>query len=168
MPLIISSNRHSMSLTNISIAFIYSGRFTNAKGGTEKIMCEMANELTDRGSRVSIFVQDKNYGHPGFPLNSNVKIFNVESIKLPTYLSKPIINLRALSLSKSVRHSQRFELECLQKSFKFSKLPPPIFIFPLMFLLLTYCQNLQTKTSPLSQPFTAAPQSTSHQKFKLP
>lgn len=56
-------------------------------GGTEKVLCNMANELIERNYDVSIICNDKNIGNTFFPLNSKVRFINIfEKYKIKNML----------------------------------------------------------------------------------
>lgn len=56
-------------------------------GGTEKVLCNMANELIKRNYDVSIICNDKNIGNTFFPLNSKVHFINIfEKYKIKNML----------------------------------------------------------------------------------
>lgn len=83
-------------------------RVVNAKGGTEKVFCNMANELARRGHTVKAICSDPLEGKPGFFLSDQVEFKNVFNQKVPLYLSRSITNLLAgLIFSRSKRHAYR-------------------------------------------------------------
>lgn len=43
-------------------------RVVNAKGGTEKVFCDMANAMAEKGHEVFAVCLDENQGLPGFQL----------------------------------------------------------------------------------------------------
>ena len=68
--------------------------YVKTSGGVEKVTCNLANALVQRGHEVTILYRDKIEGKPYFPLDSRVKQYNilfdngkkVVSEKLPLYL----------------------------------------------------------------------------------
>lgn len=48
----------------------------NSAGGAEKVFCEMANMLSERGHSVTAIAFDKNKGKPFYAVNENVKFIN--------------------------------------------------------------------------------------------
>ena len=79
-------------------------RVVNAKGGTEKVFCDMANALVKRGYEVTALFCDPNQGAPGIHVDKNVRCIN--SFKKPPlqFLYKnPWRNLRCFRLSKVKR-----------------------------------------------------------------
>ena len=51
-------------------------KMINSAGGAEKVFCEMANMLSERGHCVTSIAFDKNKGMPFYPVNENVKFIN--------------------------------------------------------------------------------------------
>lgn len=62
----------------------------NSSGGTEKVLCNMANEFTNRGHNVFLICCDPQVGKPFYPLSEKIKFFNLngtgKNIKGPLYL----------------------------------------------------------------------------------
>ena len=79
-------------------------RVVNAKGGTEKVFCDMANALVKRGYEVTALFCDPNQGAPGFHVDKNVRCINsFQKPPLPFLYKNPWRNLRCLRLSKLKR-----------------------------------------------------------------
>lgn len=55
----------------------YLARFITSTGGAEKVCCEMANELVRRGHEVSIVYCYGESGRPFYPLDPQVRMYNV-------------------------------------------------------------------------------------------
>lgn len=53
------------------------GNFVNSSGGIEKVLCNMANAMNERGHEVTILGFENKKGDPFFPLNRNVKYYNL-------------------------------------------------------------------------------------------
>ena len=51
-------------------------KMINSAGGAEKVFCEMANMLSERGHSVTAIAFDKNKGKPFYAVNENVKFIN--------------------------------------------------------------------------------------------
>ena len=51
-------------------------KMINSAGGVEKVFCEMANMLSERGHSVTAIAFDKNKGKPFYAVNENVKFIN--------------------------------------------------------------------------------------------
>ena len=98
----------------LNIVLINTWRLINAKGGTEKVFCDMANGLAARGHHVTAICHDKEEGKPGFPLSEQVTLINASRNRRPLRLTAPIIKLRSLCLSREKR----------RVSDKLCKLPP--------------------------------------------
>lgn len=54
--------------------------FIQNAGGSEHVCCEMANEFIQRGHEVSIVYSFGKSGRPQFPLNENVKLYNLMKV----------------------------------------------------------------------------------------
>lgn len=52
--------------------------FVNMSGGVEKVVCNFANEMCERGHQVSVLTRDENIGQPFFPLDSKVEYIQIE------------------------------------------------------------------------------------------
>lgn len=61
---------------NIVIAH-FGTNWVHMSGGVEKVTCNLANELARRGHKVTILYRDKREGPPYFPLNNDVKQYNI-------------------------------------------------------------------------------------------
>lgn len=91
------------------IVLINTWRVVNAKGGTEKVFCDMANALVSMGYAVTAICFDKFEGDPGFPINSLVRFINARQKNgLCRFLDK---NVRSFSFNKNVWKKNRFELD---------------------------------------------------------
>jgi len=86
------------------IVLINTWRTISSVGGTEKVLCDMANALTEHSYNVTIICFETKKGQPAFPLNKEVRFINVfdkfplKSIKLTAYEK-----LKCFSLSKIKR-----------------------------------------------------------------
>ncbi|WP_278980124.1 hypothetical protein [Sutterella wadsworthensis] len=60
-------------------------------GGTEKVLCDMANALTERSYNITIICSEEKKGRPGFPLNKEVNFINIFD-KFPTKSTKLTIH----------------------------------------------------------------------------
>lgn len=67
-------------------------RFNNRAGGTEKVICEMANALTIMGHDLTILYCDEHSGEPFFPLNKNVTLAN-------TFIGIPFFSRQLFEIS---------------------------------------------------------------------
>lgn len=61
----------------MNICLMRFGAVINSEGGTEKVLCNMANEFVARGHNVSIICCEKKQGKPFFPLSDKVKFINL-------------------------------------------------------------------------------------------
>lgn len=61
----------------MKIILTYTWGIVNSKGGTEKVLCNMANAMTERGHEVYILCYEDKDGLPFFILNENVKFKNM-------------------------------------------------------------------------------------------
>lgn len=78
-------------------------RVVNAKGGTEKVFCDMANAMAEKGHEVFAVCLDENQGLPGFRLDKRVNFLNAYKKKLPLLLQPPCIKLRSFRLTHKER-----------------------------------------------------------------
>lgn len=99
-----------VSTRSLNIVLLNTYRVINAKGGTEKVFCSMANALVARGHKVTAICNEKEHGLPGYPLDCRVKFVNAYG-KLPLWYSKFFIKLRTFSLSRKCRHKKRAKIE---------------------------------------------------------
>jgi len=60
------------------LLYIGSGCFIEAAGGAEKVLCNMANELTLRGHQVTVVCNDIKQGVPFYPLMKEVDLVNLD------------------------------------------------------------------------------------------
>lgn len=51
--------------------------YVNMAGGVEKVTCNLANALVERGHEVTILYRDDKEGNPYFPLDKRVKQYNI-------------------------------------------------------------------------------------------
>lgn len=106
--------RHSppIDLRKPHIVLVNVWRVVNAKGGTEKVFCDMANALSKRGYEVTALFCDPNQGEPGFPVENGVRCVNAFKKPLFPFLYKnPWRNLRCWRFSKERRKLLRNTLD---------------------------------------------------------
>lgn len=60
----------------MNVLLLNIGRFENAKAGTERVLCNMANALSDKGYEVVIVNTFQKTGDSPFPLKESVKVVN--------------------------------------------------------------------------------------------
>ena len=80
-------------------------RVVNAKGGTEKVFCDMANAMAEKGHEVFAVCLDENQGLPGFQLDERVIFLNAPSALFTTTIHKvkiPPINSQRKNRSKGL------------------------------------------------------------------
>lgn len=94
----------------IHVTLINLGRVVGAKGGVEKVFCELANQLHAFGFSVNAVCCDRQEGTPGFPLSDAVNFYNCWRDDLNPLLSRPICNLRSLHPNRELRRSRRAQL----------------------------------------------------------
>ena len=96
----------------VHVVLINACRVVNAKGGMEKVFCDMANELVHRGFEVSAICFDQNKGLPGYPLDSDVQFINAYDELSHTFLDgKFMTKVRCWSPRKKQRQLNRFTLK---------------------------------------------------------
>lgn len=59
-------------------------------GGTEKVLCNMANELSERGAQITVVCCDNENGLPFFPLSQKVNFINLNGSGRDLKVSIPI------------------------------------------------------------------------------
>lgn len=84
----------------LRIVMLTTVRLHLSKGGTEKVMIDTANALTEKGHDVTILYKDKKGGTPGFPLNKQVKTINCCNNHIPFMVSGLMRVIRSFSLSR--------------------------------------------------------------------
>ena len=107
---------NSASKPTLNITLINAWRVINAKGGTEKVFCNMANALAQRGHNVTAICCDTNDGNPGFPLDERVSFVNVGKVSEPIYLKRFVRNIRSIHFYSEMRNVKRVDLTA--ESFK--------------------------------------------------
>lgn len=106
------------------IVLVDTWRVVNAKGGTEKVFCSMANELTDRGYTVTTICHDPTQGKPGFELKEEVQFINAYQ-KPSIFDQEPIRSIRSYRFNRERSRERRHFLSCywkaqnIKNSFKF-------------------------------------------------
>lgn len=61
----------------MKILFIDENKVVNYAGGIEKVLCDFANEFTERGHEVFLVCMDAETGKPFFPLDEKVRFINL-------------------------------------------------------------------------------------------
>lgn len=105
----------------MEIALIDLWRVVRAKGGTEKIFCDMSNILLKNGHEVTAVCCENNFGPPGFPIDPGVRFLNAWSQETPWWLSEKLRNLWSLSLSRKRRHLLRVKFNYARYGAKIRK-----------------------------------------------
>lgn len=105
----------------VHVTLVNLGRVVEAKGGVEKVFCELANNLLSLGFIVNAVCCDKQQGRPGFPLSQDANFHNCWKDNRNFLLSRPICNLRSLHPNRNIRRIQRTQL--LDKMYQ-AKLQP--------------------------------------------
>lgn len=87
-------------------------RVVQAKGGTEKVFCDMANALIRRGYEVTMLFCDPNQGSPGFYVDAGVRCVNSYRETMLQFLYRnPWKNLRCFRFDQKKRKILRETLE---------------------------------------------------------
>ena len=106
---------HSAKIQKGHVILLNLWRVVNTKGGTEKVLCEMANALNHLGYDVSIICHDEHTGKPGFHLDENIRFINAYRQPSNFFFNSNIwVKLRTFNFNKSKRRNQR-TLAFLQK-----------------------------------------------------
>lgn len=105
-PTLVNSNKKQhVLLLNVD-------RVINEKGGREKVFCDMANALAERGYIVTAICCDPIKGKPSFPISNKVRFINAYKEPKNIFLRKKIFRtLRCFSFSKLKRKLNRISLD---------------------------------------------------------
>lgn len=121
-----------MNRRRLHVVLLTTIRLHRSKGGAEKVMIDMANELVSRGHRVTIVCSDRQGSTPGFRLSDSVRILNCASVYVPIWYSGLISSLRAFSFNLDVRNYKKAILNLDACAWRFSEvlnnLNPDIYI----------------------------------------
>lgn len=98
----------------LRIIMLTTVRFHLSKGGTEKVMIDTANAMTEKGYDVIILYKDKRGCTPGFALNKQVKTINCCNNHIPFIVSGLMREIRSFSLSRE-KHKEKLALLKLKK-----------------------------------------------------
>lgn len=99
------------------ILLLNSWRVVQAKGGTEKVFCDMANTLIKRGYEVTMLFCDPNQGKPGFYVEDAVRCVNAYRDPRMHFLYKnPWKNLRCFRFDPYKRRILRATLESKRRA----------------------------------------------------
>ena len=85
------------------------GRIVDSTGGVEKVACNMANALADRGHDVTILAFENKEGNPFFPLKDTVKFLN---LGIGFKYNHTIFNLRHIFSEKDIKEKERLFFDC--------------------------------------------------------
>lgn len=88
-----------------SVLLVNSWRVINAKGGTEKVFCNLANALSRRGFSVALLCCDPNHGNPGFDVDPEVEFLNVGEEE--NLCERLFGKIRSFSFSSCTRKKKR-------------------------------------------------------------
>lgn len=92
---------------SLNIVMLTTVRFHKAKGGTEKVMIDTANALSNRGHKVTIIFRDSDGSEPGFKINEEVRIINCAGTNTPFWYTRALCDLRSFRFSKESRYKQK-------------------------------------------------------------
>ncbi len=99
----------------------------NSVGGTEKVFCDLANAMVQRGHEVTAVCFDGINGEPRFELDSRVHLVDAGFTAPPLALRKSIIELRVLPiLSKKKRRIQRAKLRSICHAIQLNRTLPDL------------------------------------------
>ena len=108
-----------MKKSQIHVVLINTIRVINAKGGAEKVFCDMANALTEKGYKVTALFFDKNKGNPGFYVTDSVNFINCYKLSYIYLMKKLAINFISLFMNNKKRRyfRHKFKLNRYKKGF---------------------------------------------------
>lgn len=87
------------------------GRIVGSTGGVEKVACNMANALADRGHDVTILAFENKEGIPFFPLKDDVKFLN---LGIGFKFNHTLFNLKHIFMNRAVKEKERLLFDCNQ------------------------------------------------------
>lgn len=93
------------------VILVNTWRVVNARGGAEKVFCDMANALDAMGYNVTAICLDLKKGMPGFSLSNGVRFVNAGRWGCPIYCRGLLKTIRAFSFNREVRHKKRKEID---------------------------------------------------------
>lgn len=99
----------------MKVVLVNTWRVVNAKGGTEKVFCDMANALDLMGYNVTAICLDLKKGMPGFSLSKGVRFVNAGRRGCPIYCRGLLKKIRAFSFNREVRRRKRKEIDLTWK-----------------------------------------------------
>ena len=91
----------------LNVVMVFSWPIYNQRGGAEKIMCELSNELVRRGHSVTVFSSDRSLGKPVYPIDEGVKFVYFGGKKISFLHSKIFNKLKSFSFYSSCRKALR-------------------------------------------------------------
>ena len=100
-----NNDLHSKQTQKGHVVLLNLWRVINAKGGTEKVFCNMANALSRLGYRVTAICHDDHIGLPSFPIE-NINFINAFKPH-NTFISKTLIKFRSLHIHSQIRKNKR-------------------------------------------------------------
>lgn len=86
----------------MKIVLAYFEKFIEMSGGIERVCCNMANALAERGYEVSVIYCYGRAGKPFYPLNSSVKLYNLMA-QHPEKWKKPALGQCISGKDKLIR-----------------------------------------------------------------
>ena len=91
----------------MNIVLVNTAHVIDSKGGGERVLCDMANALTERGHKVTVVCCEIKQGRPGFELLDTVDFINAWNRPVSWYQKGVAAKLRSLSLSSRERKRKR-------------------------------------------------------------
>lgn len=133
----------------------------NSKGGAEKVLCNMANELSLKGYEITVLYLQAKQGKLGFPLNENIRLINAYTP--PGFFQKNhfMKKLRCWSFDKKKRRANR---HCFRFLVKADSINSSLKNIPDVDLFISFCpestyilRNLLKIKTPLVTMYHVAP-----------
>lgn len=91
----------------LKITMVLAWPIFNQKGGAERILCELSDELLRRGHNVTVLCADKLQGKPAYPVNPLVRFEHFGGAPLPLSHLKFFRGVRSWRPQKEVRRTLR-------------------------------------------------------------
>ena len=113
-----------MSEKKLNITIVISWSIFGKKGGAERVLCNLSNELIKRGHNITILCADKIVGTLSYPLDERVNVISYGSFACPIFLSEKFRKLRTFFYPRPLRRAYRRRLELEAKTVLLRKCLP--------------------------------------------
>lgn len=97
------------------IALITMHRLYGIVGGAERVLCDMANALVNKGYIVTILCCEEKGGRPFYELNRGIEVKNFFN-GIPFFSRQILRNLRSFDFDRKKKYTKRKKIECQWKA----------------------------------------------------